>query len=191
MERKRTRRLFENDTLLSFQEQVQRYSIGKEQYLKYHQLKNAIKAKINISNNLLQPPPLMEDINTIALSKLYKVLFSKDNNISLLINNWGKDLNINVNDDFWTNICKNTFNMSNNMNVQLIQCKINHIVHITQHKMGFTDSALTVHATQLMTTSMQCPPVNQFWQEIITNLSQLLGCNLSLSPSLCLIGDST
>ena len=67
----------------------------------------------------------MENINTIAsskkpLSKLYKLLSSTDNNIYLPINNWEKALNINVNADFWTNICKNTFNMSNNTNIQLI-----------------------------------------------------------------------
>ena len=103
--------LFKNNTLLSFQVLVQKYNIGKEQYLKYYQLKSTLKAKIYISNNSLQPPPLMENINTIAsskkpLSKLYKLLSSTDNNIYLPINNWEKDLNINT--DFWTNICKNT-----------------------------------------------------------------------------------
>ena len=147
--------LFKNNILLSFQELVQKYIIGKEQYLKYHQIKSALKAKINISNNSLQPPPLMENINTIAsskkpLSKLYKLLSSTDNNIYLPINNWEKDLNINVNTDFWTNICKNTSTISNNTNIQLIQYKINHRVHITQHKMykmGFTDSDLCTHCT--------------------------------------------
>ena len=146
----------------------------------------------------------MENINTIAsskkpLSKLYKLLSSTDNNIYLPINNWEKDLNINVNIDFWTNICKNTFNMSNNTNIQLIQYKINHRVHITQHKMykmGFTDSDLCTHCTlhtadNYVHALWQCPPVHQFWQEIITNLSLLLGCSLPLSPSLCLLGDSS
>ena len=95
----------------------------------------------------------MENISTIvsskkSLSKLYKLISSTDNNISLPINNWEKDLNINVSADLWTNICKNMCNMFDNTNMQIMQYKINHTVHITQlkmHKMGFTDSHRPLH----------------------------------------------
>lgn len=48
--------IFDNTTFLSFQDLTQKYSIGKDQFLVYIQIKNAIKTKMDISFNKLQQP---------------------------------------------------------------------------------------------------------------------------------------
>lgn len=55
--------IFENKTLLTFQQLMQKYGIDKGQYLQYTQLKHTIKTEINISNTNLEQPPLLNSIN--------------------------------------------------------------------------------------------------------------------------------
>lgn len=82
-------------------------------------------------------------------------------------------------------------------NIRLIQYKIIHRTHITQHRMhimGLTGSDICTHCT-LSTTDdylhafWLCPPIQNFWKEITTTLSRFLGCNVPLSPSVCILGD--
>ena len=89
--------------------------------------------------------------------------------------------------------------MSNNNNIQLIQYKIIHRVHFTGHrmfKMGFTQSSTCTHCSQntqdtYLHALWNCTPVQHFWAEITTLLTNILDCHIPLSPSLCLLGDLT
>jgi len=82
----------------------------------------------------------MEDIMKITntsklISKLHKCLLNNDTTIIIPKNKWEKDLTFSPNTDLWKEICNNTFSMTNNANLQLIQFKIIHRIHITEKKM--------------------------------------------------------
>lgn len=89
--------------------------------------------------------------------------------------------------------------MSKNTNIHLIQYKVIHRNHLTTHKthkMGLIDtdicSSCTLNTVDNYYHAMWlCPPVQTFWEGVTEKMSDLLGCNLPLSPSLCLLGDLT
>lgn len=63
--------------------------------------------------------------------------------ISIPIKECVKDSSFTSDNEFWLQICKNTFTMINNTNLQLIQYKVIHRVHINEpkmYKMGFIES---------------------------------------------------
>ena len=196
--------IFDHNTLLTFQQLMDIYDIPKQQYLQYIQLKHSIKSKIDISSAHLEQHPLLDSINKIAksnkpLSKLYKLISSTDptDTPHIPINKWEKDLNIHTDNHFWNKTCNNIFSMSTNTNLRLIQYKIIHRTHITQHKkhiMGLTGSDICTECTlnkpnDYFHALWLCPPIQHFWREVTTRLSQFLGCYVPLSPSICILGN--
>lgn len=61
--------LFQNNQFLSFNALIQKYGLGKDQFLRYQQLKSVIKSKISITNNTLQLAKLGEEIMKIRQKK--------------------------------------------------------------------------------------------------------------------------
>uniref|UniRef100_A0A3P8SX07 Reverse transcriptase zinc-binding domain-containing protein n=1 Tax=Amphiprion percula TaxID=161767 RepID=A0A3P8SX07_AMPPE len=175
----------------------------------YLQVKKTITSRIPSLHTTLQPtdlqPPEFVDYivklsprNKKNLSKMYSLL-SKTNSIHLPTQKWEKDVSKSFDSDFWTQICENTFKMTKNTNLQLIQFKVLHRTHITQYKlykMGFSRSDTCTQCTQNMTDTYfhalwLCTPVYQFWVTITQKLSNILDCGIPHSPNVCLIGDLT
>lgn len=131
-----------------------------------------------------------------TLSKVYRLL-SHTNSIHLPISKWEEDLSLPSDIDFWIQICKNTFEMTKNLNLQLIQYKVLHRSHITQHKMyrmGFSDSNICTQCAQntedtYIHALWSCSPVQQFWSSVTLKMSSILGFRIPLTPTLCLLGD--
>lgn len=168
-------------------------------------MKAIIQSKTN-TNNTLEPTNTIEQLLRIAnhpqkriISKLYKVIASSFSSITLPIAKWENDLVLSPTPDFWTNICRNIFSMTSNTNLQLIQYKTIHRTHITQsrlHKMGTVNTDICPHCTSGSTdtylhATWNCQPVNLLWTSVIKTLSTILDCRIPLSPTLCLLGDTT
>uniref|UniRef100_A0A672Z074 Reverse transcriptase zinc-binding domain-containing protein n=1 Tax=Sphaeramia orbicularis TaxID=375764 RepID=A0A672Z074_9TELE len=196
--------LFENNQFISFNTLIQKYGVGRDQFLQYQQLKSIIKSKINTSNNILQSSYLSEEIFKITtpkkiISKMYKLFSLSETSITLPTTKWEKDLALPPNLDFWIQINKNIFSMTTNTNLQLIQYKTIHRIHITQgkmFKMGLisTDicSQCTLgHTDDYLHATWSCQPVLSFWITVTETLSCILGCRIPASPTLCLLGDLT
>ena len=196
--------IFQNNTFMTETNLLQTFEIQKSNFLQYVQLKNSVKKKIPTLQSNLQPPEFIKLITKISsknkknLSKVYRLL-SNTNSIHMPTSKWERDLSIQPNYDFWTTICKNTFSMSKNTNLQLIQFKILHRTHITKQKMnkiGFCDTDICSQCLQNTADThlhalWLCSPVQQFWSIITQKLSSILDCRIPLSPNLCLIGDLT
>lgn len=127
---------------------------------------------------------------------MYKLILKSDNTLSLPNAKWESDLSIAPNATFWTQICKNIYFMTKNANLQLIQYKVLHRFHLTGRKlfkMGFSSETCS-HCTKnnpdtYLHAIWHCTPVKKFWQNITDSLSNLMGCHILLSPSLCILGD--
>lgn len=196
--------VFENHKFMSFPSIVQKFGIGRDQFLHYQQLKFLIQSKITLTNTL-QPSKISYKLLEIGnhprklISKLYSLITSSNPTITLPKGKWESDLMLSSDPDFWTQICRNTFSMTTNTNLQLIQYKTIHRIHITQSKLfkmklsdtdicsqctsGSTDTYL--HATWL------CQPVHSLWTTLTNTLSSILDCRVPLSPALCLLGDTS
>ena len=89
--------------------------------------------------------------------------------------------------------------MTTNTNLQLIQYKTIHRIHITQgkmFKMGLINTDICSqctlgHIDDYFQATWSCQPVLSFWITVTEKLSCILGCRISASPSLCLLGDLT
>ena len=84
---------------MSFRGLIQKYGIGRDQFLLYQQLKLIITSK-------MQPSKLSEEFIKITnaqqiISKLYKRISTSDTSITLPIKRWENDLNLSPNPDFW------------------------------------------------------------------------------------------
>jgi len=194
--------VFLNNKFKHFSELTEKYNLGKDQYFYYIQINHAIRFKIG--NLLPKSPPLIEKIKQISntkklLSKLYTILINTDTTYSIPIKQWENDLNIITDAEFWKEVSLNTFKMSRNANVQLIQFKVIYRTHLTQHKlfkMGLSKSNKCEHCNlnvqdDYFHAIWSCPPVIKFWREITGKLSEYLKCNIPANPSLCLLGDTS
>ena len=201
--------LLQDNTLMTYTNLFGTFEISNGNFLQYLQVKSTITRRIPALQTTLQPPDLQppEFVKYIAklspknkknLSKIYSSL-SKSNAIHLPISKWEEDLSISPDHGFWTQICENTFKMTKNSNLQLIQFKVLHRTHITQfklYKMGFSHSDICTQCTQNTADTYfhalwLCSPVYQFWETVTQKLSSILGCRIPQSPNLCLIGDLT
>lgn len=196
--------LFENNSFNSFNTLVQRCGVGREEFLHYHQIKHLIKAKTVLSANTLTSPLLIDNILKITstkklTSKLYKLIITSKQHITLPSVRWERDLGISPNPDFWISICQSTFSMTLNTNLQLIQYKTLHRTHLTQnrlHKMKFSETDICSQCTLGCTDSYfhatwDCTPVCSFWSSVTDKLSTIFGRIIPLNPLLCLLGDTS
>lgn len=193
--------LFENNIFISFQTLNQKYGVGRGEFLHYQQIKHTIQSKAILT---LQPPLIIENILKIKsfkkiTSKLYKIITTSKDNITLPSTKWERDLSLSPNPDFWPEICRNIYFMTTNTNLQLIQYKTLHRYHLTQsrlHKMKLSNIDTCSHCTlgctdNYLHATWVCTPVHSFWSAVTDNLSAILSCRIPLSPSLCLLGDTT
>ena len=199
--------LFDDNILMAYADLFRTFEITNGNFLQYLQVKKTITSRIPSLQNTfqptdLQPPEFVKHIAKLSpkskknLSKIYSLL-SKTNSIHIPIQKWEKDLNISFDPDFWTQICGNTFKMTKNTNLQLIQFKVLHRTHITQYKlykMGFSQTDICTQCTQNTADTYfhalwLCTPVYQFWSTVTQKLSNILDCRIPQSPNLCLIGD--
>jgi len=73
-----------------------------------------------------------------------------------------------------------------------------HRCHLTGYKwfkMGFTSETCS-HCTQNSPDThvhaiWHCTSIKRFWESVIDSLSILMGCHIPVSPSLCILGDTT
>ncbi len=195
--------IFHNNNLAPFSHLVQRYGIGSNCFLEYSQIKSSIQSKIDIRTiNLDLPLPISALINISnskkLLSKIYRIISKSDNTLGLPNVKWESDLSIAPDAAFWTQICKNIYFMTKNANLQLIQYKVLHRFHLTGRKlfkMGFTSETCS-HCTQntpdtYLHAMWHCTPVKEFWENVTESLSNHMGCHIPLSPSLCILGDTS
>lgn len=199
----RLHHLFYNNKFMTFPQLTKQYRLHNNCSFQYLQIKSIVQSKINTTYNTLTPPQLLEDIKHITelkklISKIYKLIDS-DNTILTPTEKWNSDLNTTLTQDHWTEICQNTFSMTPNTNLQLIQYKIIHRTHITQHKMqkmGFTDTSICSQCTMGVTDTYLhalwvCTPVQAFWNTVTKTLTDILSCEVPLHPLFCLLGLTT
>ena len=129
------------------------------------------------------------------LSQIYKLLESSDSTTSIPTDKWLSDLTLPV-DTNWQNICKNMYSMTCNSKTQLIQYKILHRTHLTNHKlfrMGLSPNntcpICTTSIDDYMHAMWHCPPIQAFWSEVVNRLSEILNFDLPIRPVVAIFGD--
>lgn len=193
--------IIQNRNFIPLEELTAQYKISSTKFLEYQQIKSIISKKYNPNQLDLQLPAQVEEfINLKApklLSKIYRLLVKTEDSISLPILKWETDLSSSFDNNFWSQICSNTFKMTRNSNLQLIQYKIIHRIQYTgqrMFKMGLTQSNICPHCTNnipddYLHAVWYCTPVQKFWLRVCEDLSGWFKCNIPACPRLCPLGN--
>ena len=107
---------------------------------------------------------------------------------------WENYLVFSPNPDYWEQIRNNTFSMTTNTNLQLIQYKVIHRSHITQtkmFKMGLANTDISSQCTSddYLHAMWLCQLVYSFCITITEALSTILDSRIPSSQTLCLLND--
>ena len=192
--------LLNGGLFMTFNHIKKEYNIPDYCYFQFIQLKEAIKKSINIKDFNNQSPPLFTKITSLKpqkiLSQIYKLLAFNNTTTAIPTDKWTTDINDLPTDTNWLNICNNTFSMTCNSKIQLIQYKVLHRTHITTHKlhcMGFsqnnTCSLCPNSVDNYIHALWHCPPIHNFWSEVTNRLSEMLSLSIPTSPTIALLGD--
>ena len=177
---------------------------GETNFSHCQQLKSLIKSKTKLINNTLQLSKISEQLLDIAnnpkksLSKLYRVISSSNPTITLPKARWECDLVLSPDQDLWRQICRDFFFMTTNTNLQLTtQYHAIHRTHVTiMFIVGLTDTGTCSQCTLGSTdtyfhATWFYQPVHSLWTIITETLSTVLDCRVPLSPTLCLLRDTS
>jgi len=189
-----------NCNFLPFQIITSQYGISNNRFLEYQQLKSVISKKFPLNQINLELPPSVTEFRSLGspklLSKIYRLISKIDDTISLPIAKWESDLSLNPTNQFWSEIILNNFNMTDSLNLQLVQYKILHRTYYTgqrMFKMGFNQSNTCTQcknntADDYMHALWLCTPVQRFLTKVCEDLSIWLNCNTYLSKAMFIMG---
>lgn len=198
------RDLFDDDGLRAFRDLQAEYGLPGSLFFFYFQLKAAMKAYgvpwgiallTHPLHKLCAPPSQTRGM----VSKLYK--FISDPRSSLPVENvWERDLPFEGEEEIcWDTIWENLHDTSKNPDHQLIHFKFLHRMYLTPRK-RHAMKIITSPNCDLCTLSTvgsfihmywDCPDVSAFWRQISITLSDMLGVDIPLSPSLLLLNDDS
>lgn len=194
--------MYKNNNIIPFSHFRQKHGIGSDQFLQYLQIKAAIKNAYNTTTLDLELPPHISEFISITrkkqLSKIYKIISKTDGSLHIPTNKWEADLVVTPDANFWLQIIQNIYTMTTDPNLQLIQFKVLHRTHYTNHKlskMGFTSSfcnnCLQNTTDTYIHAFWHCTPIQEFWKNVTLFLSTFFDCHIPLCPSLCVLGDTS
>lgn len=198
------RDLFDDDGLRAFRDLQAEYGLPGSSFFFYLQLRAAMKAYgvpwgiallTHPLHKLCAPPSQTRGM----VSKLYK--FISDPRSSLPVENvWERDLPFEGEEEIcWDTIWENLHDTSKNPDHQLIHFKFLHRMYLTPRK-RHAMKIITSPNCDLCTLSTvgsfihmywDCPDVSAFWRQISITLSDMLGVDIPLSPSLLLLNDDS
>ena len=191
--------LYDETSLISFQQLIDKHGLPKKFLFKYLQLRTFIYSQ----NSTLNKPILSSfEKYTIShlkgkgqLSTFYNILLSagKDNSSSYL-SAWKKDLKTNISLEEWERACFQAQTQTINTKSRLILYKWLLRTYITPVKLHHFDNKNSDKCYKCKSETgtlfhclWECPIIQQFWHEVLNHSSKLIGCNIPVDAKICLL----
>lgn len=191
--------LFNDHTLMSFQQLVDKYNLPRKHFFKYLQIRSFIHAQ---SKTYATPPLSQLEQYTVnhlqgrgQLSKLYNILLnsSKENSHSYL-SSWRNDLHIDITTEEWEKACSSAQTQSINTKGKLLQYKWLFRTYITPVKLNHFNPNIPDYCYKcntergtLLHCIWECQKLQTFWKDTLCLISRLTECKIPLEPKLCLL----
>lgn len=141
--------LFERGIFLSFIELQQKYGVPSSHLFRYFQIRHVV----NLEHGSLQEPEPskidfimnnMEKNKDKLISKIYSVLTTSSRvNTDYLRQKWEQDLQIEIQQEDWSFICRKVHKCSYNLRHKLALFKIMHRVYYTPEKLNKMNSEIS------------------------------------------------
>lgn len=189
--------LYEKKTLLSFDHICKRYNIPRTEFFRYLQIQSFLNNRKD-GGVSYQPSPLERLVSTRRkkgiLGLRYKALSKYEKGKpAFMASNWNGDLNIDIDDATWLQICKLANNISVCNRLKENQFRFLHCLQITpqlRHRMDHNKSELCTKCNVEIRTFIHCvwtcTFIDEYWKNIADRLNLILNIRLNKDP-LCLL----
>lgn len=191
--------LFSNNILMSFEQLCNTYSLTKQDFFRFLQVRHYI-----IHNTTLINHPELSDIeimlfqqqNKMSLSSFYKVLVRLSTCDTQRVRSlWEKELSVTLDKETWDSVWSNTKNISICTRTRAIQVKIIHRLHISPHRRHLFDPSLSPLCLKCKTVVgtlthcfWSCYKLQRYWSDIVCELTSVFSMNIELDPVYLILG---
>lgn len=193
--------LYRGESLMSFNEIKERYNVPQTHFFKFLQLRSFISSK---QNHSLSCPPLtvLEELalnnqnGRGQISLLYDMFLSasKESSDSKRLA-WSEDLNEEITDYEWQQICKEAQCFTINTKFKMIQYNWIMRTYLTPAKLSkFYPNTPDVcvkcqtHEGNLFHCVWKCEVLQVFWKGVLRLLSNITSTTIPVCPKLCILG---
>lgn len=185
----------------SFEQISTKFNIPPSGFFRYLQVRHFVSGSIS---GFPDKPPRMaiDEVMLFNPAKKKSVsrmlcLISRLNTASMSIIKaaWEQDLQININEEQWTDVLRKIHSSSMCARHSLIQFKVVHRTHLHKSKLARiyahidpTCDRCKLSEADLVHMFWLCPKIQQYWEGICDALSNVLGVGINLNPVLLLFG---
>lgn len=192
--------LYQNDSLMSFEQLKNKFDIPSKHFFKFLQIRHFIATR---QNNSLKMPPLSSLENIIIthlkgrgqVSVLYKLFMNNSGESSRsILQAWKNDLQMDIADGEWSKCCSSAQTQTINVHSKLLQYKwltrqylTPSILHHFNPNIPDTCIKCGDQKGSLFHCMWECSVVTVFWKKVLHLLSQIIGKVIPLDPGLCIL----
>ena len=196
---------YEEGVLMSFDQLKQKYHLPNRDFFSYLQLRNFIRVTLKGQWNLPKMSPIEQLCHADqplfkTMSRVYDALMSGLTlpGLDKPRLRWGKDLGIDLDEDLWSDLCRDGVTSTLNSRYRLIQFNFLHQLYITPsrlHKFNPDISSLCFRCGSdegtFLHSTWQCSKLHGFWQGVCDTISSIHRVVFPLDPEVCLLGNFT
>ncbi len=193
--------LYVNDVFATFQQLSDEFSLPKQHFFRYLQVRSFVHDTFPGFPNLPSDSALDSFLTPIpTLKGFISYIYSQ---ISLLRSEplvsikslWEEDLGLALSEEVWTEILRRVHKSSICARHSLIQCKILHRTYYTKARLAKIYDGMTPTCDRcgqspanLINTLWYCPSLYNYWTEIFNTLSEVVGEKLKPNALSALFG---
>lgn len=193
--------LFINNVFASFQQLSTKFSLPKQHFFRYLQVRSFVHStfstfpnlpETSILDSLLSPPTKLKGSISLLYNQISSIRLDSLNSIKAL---WEEDLGETISDELWSQILKRVHKSSICAKYCLIQCKLLHRVYYTKSRLSKIYPNISpscdrcqISPGNLIHTFWLCPRLFSYWSGIFDTISKVLGREIKPNPFSALFG---
>jgi len=195
---------FDKRLFMPFEHLKRKYNLSNQTFFCYLQLRSFLRANVGLEMTL----PVMTDVERFLcdgnthkfISKMYCLLLNDGPKPGVHKSRmkWESDLNVTIDEQFWTELCQNSLSTIINARYRLINYNFLHQLYLTPEKLHSFKSNLSemcfrcdTEVGSFLHCTWLCMKVRPFWHDIGSTLTRITGVNVAVDPELCLLGNLT
>lgn len=187
---------------MSFEQLRRKYNLPNNTFFCYLQLRSFLRSTLNNSMTL---PKLTEMENLIQesgpsklISAVYSLLISECPKPDLYKSKgkWESDLNTTIEDQLWSELCKDSLSATINARYRLVHYNFLHQLYLTPEKIHkfkpeLSDACFrcTIEVGSFLHCTWLCVKVQDFWIDFCSVLTKITRMSLPVDPEFCLLGN--
>lgn len=191
--------LFSNNSLMSFKQLTNKYSLIKQDFFRFLQVRHYITR----STTLIDHPEisviekmLFQQRQRVSLSSLYRALNGQCASDTQRVRGlWEKELSVTIDEETWDSVWIYAKKISICTRARATQLKIKHRLHISPHRRHLFDPSLSplclkckINVGTLTHCFWSCHKLQTYWSGIVREIQNILHINIDMDPVSLILG---